>query len=271
MASLATDRTRRHSVNARFKSSEDIEINRSSSGKSIEVAADKIANIIVGIATNGLGLDFGSLLGTLKAGISNEDESQAYHKTKVFKKELKLAVIHLNKTLHKKKGTLFSASKYEIKMEGKITVVEAENEKTLDKLYEIAHHDATALLNELIGDKNDNSSNNSNNNSKAEDTMAMKLKEMELKMEEQRLMVKAMQQDEVVNNKKKSAAYIKWEKYFDGKTEVDLYRMNLTDEDALAIGELLKTNNTLKTLSLGHNYIITDVQSIGESLKSNNS
>merc|ERR1712167_474735 len=107
-----------------------------SSGKSVEIAADKIANIIVGIATNGLGLDFGSLLGTLKAGISNENESQAYHKTKVFKKELKLAVIHLNKTLSKKKGsfTFFSASTYEIKMEGKITVIEAENEKALDEL-----------------------------------------------------------------------------------------------------------------------------------------
>ena len=92
---------------------------------------------------------------------------------------------------------------------------------------------------------------------------------MELKMEEQRLMVKAMQQDEVVNNKKKSAAYIKWEKYFDGKTEVDLFRMNLTDEDALAIGELLKTNNTLKWLRLDNNNI-TDVQSIGEALKTNN-
>ena len=42
---------------------------------------------------------------------------------------------------------------------------------------------------------------------------------------------------------KKSAAYIKWEKEFDGKTEVYLSGKNLTDEDALAIGELLKTNN----------------------------
>ena len=40
-------------------------------------------------------------------------------------------------------------------------------------------------------------------------------------------------------------------------------------DDALAIGELLKTNNTLKTLFLlGNN--ITDVQSIGEGLKTNN-
>ena len=179
MASLVT------SEKARFKSSEDIRINKSSSGKSVEIAADKIANIIVGIATNGLGLDFGSLLGTLKAGISNEDESQAYHKTKVFKKELKLAVIHLNKTLHKKKGsfTLFSASKYEIKMEGKITVIEADNEKALDKLYEVANHDATALLNELIGDKKDNFGNNNNNNSKAKD---MKMKEKDLLEAEER-------------------------------------------------------------------------------------
>merc|ERR1712146_564155 len=49
---------------------------------------------------------------------------------------------------------------------------------------------------------------------------------------------------------------------------VDLERNNLTDEDALAIGEALKTNNTLQRLSLQHNNI-TDVQSIGEALKTN--
>ena len=75
MASLVT------SQKARFKSSESIRINKSTTGKSIEIAAGEIAKIVVGIATEGLGLDFGSLLGTLKAGISNEDESQAYHKT----------------------------------------------------------------------------------------------------------------------------------------------------------------------------------------------
>ena len=39
--------------------------------------------------------------------------------------------------------------------------------------------------------------------------------------------------------------------------------MEELDEDALAIGELLKTNNTLTTLWL-YNNNITDVQSIGE-------
>ena len=100
MASLVTDHK------ARFKSSENIRINQSSTGKSIEVAAEKIANIIVGIATEGLGLNFKGLLGTLKAGISNKDESQNYHKTTVFKKELKLAVIHLKKTLSSKNTIL---------------------------------------------------------------------------------------------------------------------------------------------------------------------
>ena len=50
---------------------------------------------------------------------------------------------------------------------------------------------------------------------------------------------------------------------------MDLSRKNLTDEDALAIGEGLKTNNTLKELDLSYNNI-TDVQSIGEALKTNN-
>ena len=47
---------------------------------------------------------------------------------------------------------------------------------------------------------------------------------------------------------------------------VDLERKYLTDDDALAIGELLKTNNTLKELNLAGNNI-TDVQSIGEAFK----
>ncbi len=54
-----------------------------------------------------------------------------------------------------------------------------------------------------------------------------------------------------------------------GKIRVSLIKKNLTDEDALVIGELLKTNNLLKELCLNDNDI-TDVQSIGEALKTNN-
>eukprot|EP00942_MAST-04A_sp_MAST-4A-sp1_P009031 g9031.t1 len=49
---------------------------------------------------------------------------------------------------------------------------------------------------------------------------------------------------------------------------VALSGRNRTDGDASAIGDLLKTNNTLKKLYLGLNNI-TDVQSIGEGLKTN--
>ena len=48
--------------------------------------------------------------------------------------------------------------------------------------------------------------------------------------------------------------------------------MNLSNNnitDVQSIGEGLKTNNTLKELSLGYNNII-DVQRIGEALKTNN-
>ena len=48
-----------------------------------------------------------------------------------------------------------------------------------------------------------------------------------------------------------------------------LRHKNLTDDDALAIGEELRTNNTLEFLQLRNNNI-TDVQSIGEALKTNN-
>ena len=60
--------------------------------------------------------------------------------------------------------------------------------------------------------------------------------------------------------KKPSAAYIKkWEKEFDGKMSVDLKRQNLTDEDVLAIGVLLQTNNTLQVLNLNNNNITNKI------------
>ena len=64
----------------------------------------------------------------------------------------------------------------------------------------------------------------------------------------------------------------KYRKLFDGKTSVDLSFKNLTDEDALAIGEGLKTNNTLETLNLANNNITDDsgIQSIIDGLKTNN-
>merc|ERR1712100_158709 len=61
---------------------------------------------------------------------------------------------------------------------------------------------------------------------------------------------------------------MKWEKKFEGQNFVHLSGQNLTDEDALAIGKLLKANNTLETLWLENNNI-TDVQSIGDGLKTN--
>ena len=48
-----------------------------------------------------------------------------------------------------------------------------------------------------------------------------------------------------------------------------LNNQGITTNDGIIIGELLKTNNTLKKLGL-YNNNITDVQSIGEGLKTNN-
>jgi hypothetical protein len=148
---------------ARFKSVKHQRVNNSEKGKSISIAADKLAKIIVGIATSGFGLDFQGLLGSLKAGISNEDQDQSYEETKVFKKELKLAVIHLHKTLKKSRGTfaVVSGVTYEIRMEGEITVIEADNSEALDKLYEVVNQDAKLALKQLLHtDTEDTSMNN---------------------------------------------------------------------------------------------------------------
>ena len=52
----------------------------------------------------------------------------------------------------------------------------------------------------------------------------------------------------IVLPKKKYAVFFRRE-------SVDLRNKNLTDEDALAIGEMLKPNKTLKTLCLNNNNI----------------
>ena len=72
--------------------------------------------------------------------------------------------------------------------------------------------------------------------------------------------------------KKRSKMLRRWKRELRGKTSVDLKGKNLTDEDVLAIGELLKTNNTLKELNLSNNNITDDsgIQSIIDGLKTNN-
>ena len=60
-----------------------------------------------------------------------------------------------------------------------------------------------------------------------------------------------------------------YKKIFGTHVMVNWRGKNLTNEDALVIGELLKTNNTLKWLRLENNNI-TDVESIGDALKTNN-
>eukprot|EP00943_MAST-04B_sp_MAST-4B-sp1_P005290 g5290.t1 len=152
MASLVTGEE------VRFKGYESIQINRSLTGTSIDAAAGAIAEIVVGIATEGLGLNFASLLGALKAGISSEDEQQEYRKTKVFESEKKLAVIHLSKTLSDRGGsiTLFSGTRYKMRVEGEITVIEAKNNEALQELYKVPNQDAAAYLNKLLEEKKDN-------------------------------------------------------------------------------------------------------------------
>ena len=69
--------------------------------------------------------------------------------------------------------------------------------------------------------------------------------------------------------KKRSEMLRRWKRELDGKRKVNLEKKNLTNEDALAIGEALKTNNTVTELNLGSNNI-TNLQSIVEALKTNN-
>ena len=126
--------------------------------------------------------------------------------------------------------------------------IEFEKIKLTSKLYrELTESD----------EQHDNNNNNEKRNMQNDKNRVNDLKVLKEKLVEE------------VVDKKKSAAYIKWEKEFDGKTSVDLKGKNLTDEDVLAIGELLQTNNTLKTLNLNNNDI-TNVQSIGEGLKTIN-
>ena len=65
---------------------------------------------------------------------------------------MKLAVIHLHKTLKKLRGTfaVVSGVTYEIRMEGEITVIEADNSEALDKLYEVVNQDAKLALKQLL-------------------------------------------------------------------------------------------------------------------------
>ena len=61
------------------------------------------------------------------------------------------------------------------------------------------------------------------------------------------------------------------EKIMSGKPKVSLERLNLSDDDAEEIAEILKTNNTLKVLWLWHNNISDrGAKALAEAIKQNN-
>ena len=64
----------------------------------------------------------------------------------------------------------------------------------------------------------------------------------------------------------------KYKELIGDKEDLNLERKRLTDDDAKAIAEILKTNKTLKDLSLKKNHLITDVEvnALAEALKKNN-
>ena len=139
MASLLGTRSwriRRTDNLSRYRSSETITFKRTVKGNSIDIAAGEIAELVVGIATERLHLNFKSLVGNLKAAISSEDSMQTYERTQVFKSQLKVAVIHLSKTLEKSNSikNILRGSKYKMTLEGDVSVIEAQNERQFGEL-----------------------------------------------------------------------------------------------------------------------------------------
>ena len=63
--------------------------------------------------------------------------------------------------------------------------------------------------------------------------------------------------------------YVYWKNLMESKKELHSGKKKLQIDDVLAIGDVLKTNNTLTELYLSSNNI-TDVSSIGDALKTNN-
>ena len=124
--------------------------------------------------------------------------------------------------------------------------------------------------NEKVANKKKQVANKKKQDEKKKEEDERKRKEEKRKKREVNKMRQMIEEEEKkkkkVPNKKELEIY--WKRQLGGKRKVKLTGKNLTDEDALAIGEVLKTNNTVETLSLQNNNI-TDVQSIGEALKTN--
>ena len=111
---------------AAFESEEHQVINRTATGKSIDIAAKEIAGIVADAITGIAGAaNFADLLGTLTVGLSNESAKETVEKTFVDKETKMLAVLRLRKTMTKKSGTYCWCwmLSYEIKVEGEFWVL----------------------------------------------------------------------------------------------------------------------------------------------------
>ena len=124
-------------------------INHTATGKTVVIAAAKIAKIVAAVVTGVAGVaNFADLLGTLEAGFSNESAEETVDETFVDQETKQLAVLNLRKTTKKNKRifTLVSGASYEIKVEGELSVITAANDAARLQLREIPTQEAHRML-----------------------------------------------------------------------------------------------------------------------------
>ena len=137
-----------------FTGAEQHDINRTATGKNVDIAAAEIAKIVAAVVTGVAGAaNFADLLGTLTVAVSNESAEETVDKTFVDTETRQLAVLNLRKTTKKIKRifTLVSGASYEIKVEGKLWVITADNNAALRQLRDIPTQEAHRMLASLTG------------------------------------------------------------------------------------------------------------------------
>jgi len=134
-------------------------IKKSAQGTTVEVAADKLAQVIMAFVAGGFGVPelagvFGGFEGQLQMSLSNETDSEVIQEYETSESMNCLIVVKLEKTQKHIAGSciLCESAAYSMMIDGIVTYVEAEDTRTFQKMQQIVNVRGTQELDRLLAD-----------------------------------------------------------------------------------------------------------------------
>lgn len=143
-------------VRGNFETAQTKKVQRTVFDASVEVAAEKLASILVAVVEMSMGVPLltaaGLLPEQLKLSLSDEATSEAILEHHIMRETMSLLVFELEKTCRRRSGSCIACggSIYELKVVGQITYLKASDQAAFNSMQKIVNVKGKALIKQLL-------------------------------------------------------------------------------------------------------------------------